>query len=624
MNIETLIFILVVTPIVSLLIGFCLPNQSEGPIFKSAIFGIIVNFLVALAILVLWIKGGFESVFLKGPVLYHAKETEFSVSFFLDGYGLAYILLSTFLTGVVVLFSKSYIHREKGFKRFFNNLKFFYLGLMVLVLAGNLEMLFVGWEILGVTSFFLISFYRERYLPVKNAVKVVSLYRVADISLLLGIWVCHHYFGHSINFAELDGLNNAQPHIMAHGFYEFFIPATFLLAAMVKSAQFPFSSWLPRAMEGPTTSSAIFYGSLSVHVGVFLLIRTAPFWEANLVFHFIIGGVGLLTCVVATLIGRVQSTIKTQIAYSSIAQIGLMFIEVSLGWYWIAIIHFICNALLRSHQLLVSPSVLNYRIHNQFFHFSKPGPHGTAGLWNKIRLSLYTLGIQEFNLDSFMFRFLWRPLKRTGKLFDFLGIRNTYVLALPPFLMGLWAAYNRLLIPDWLLRYLPEAFALAGLVFILKAFVERRSALNAWVLIVVNQLYQSLAFSFNEEFAFSQVYLYLSGISVSALIGIWAINRLRNNGENVSLSKFNGHVYVYPRVAFIFMFACLGLAGFPVTPTFIGEDLMLGHIHENQFPLLILIVANLIMDGLVIFRIYSRLFLGPHEKGYHEVSYRSS
>lgn len=624
MNLENLIYLLVATPLVSLLIGFCLPNRAERPIFNSAIAGIAINLVVALVVLVLWIQGGFKPIFLKGLVLYHAKETEFALSFFVDGYGLAYILLSTFLAGIVILFSKSYIHREKGFKRFFNNLKFFYLGLMVLLLSGNLEMLFVGWEIIGVTSFFLISFYRERYLPVKNAVKVVSLYRVADISLLLGIWVCHHYFGHSINFAELDGLNNAQPHIMAHGFYEFFIPGTFLLAAMVKSAQFPFSSWLPRAMEGPTTSSAIFYGSLSVHIGVFLLIRTAPFWEANLVFHFIIGGIGLVTCIVATLIGRVQSTIKTQIAYSSVAQIGLMFIEVALGLYWVAIIHFICNALLRSHQLLVSPSVLNYQIHNQFFHFVKPPQQGTTGFLNKAKLSLYTLGIKEFNLDSFMFRFLWRPIKRAGQCFNFVGTRNTYVFALPLFLMGLWAAYNKSVIPEGLLRYLPEGFALIGLVFILKAFVERKSALNAWVLIVVNQLYQSLAFSFNEEFDLSQVYLYLSGISVSALIGIWAINRLRNNGEDVSLTKFNGHVYVYPRVAFLFMFACLGLAGFPVTPTFIGEDLMLGHIHENQFPLLVLIVANLIMDGLVIFRIYSRLFLGPHEKGYHEVSYRSS
>lgn len=223
-----------------------------------------------------------------------------------------------------------------------------------------------------------------------------------------------------------------------------------------------------------------------------------------------------------------------------------------------------------------------------------------------------------------MFQFFWRPLKKAGNFFTFLGTQNTYILALPPFLIGVYAAYHKAVVPESILKFLPEGFALVGLVFILKAFVERRSALNAWVLIVVNQLYQSLAFSFNEEFDMSQVYLYLSGISVSAFIGIWVLNRMRNNGEDISLAKFNGHSYEYPRLAFLFVFACLGLAGFPITPTFIGEDLMLGHIHENQFPLLILIVLNLIMDGLVIFRIYSRLFLGPHEKGYHETAYRSS
>jgi NADH:ubiquinone oxidoreductase subunit 5 (subunit L)/multisubunit Na+/H+ antiporter MnhA subunit len=621
---DSLIFTLLIAPIVALLIGFGFPNHREKPIFFSAMLGIVVNLVTAIVLLVQWLANGMVPVLVKGPVLYHAKESEFALTFFLDGYGLAYILLSTFLTGVILLFSRTYIHREKGFKRFFNILKFFYCGLMLVLLAGNLEVLFVGWEIIGVTSFFLISFYRERYLPVKNAVKVVSLYRVADISLLLGIWVCHHYFGRSINFAEVDGLNDPQPHIMAHGFYEFFIPATFLLAAMVKSAQVPFSSWLPRAMEGPTTSSAIFYGSLSVHIGVFLLIRTSPLWAANVVFCGIIAAIGLSTCIAATLIARVQSTIKTQIAYSSVAQIGLMFIEVALGFYWLAILHFVCNALLRSHQLLVSPSVLNYRIHNQFFHFTKPAPQGTAGFLNKLRLSLFTLGIKEFNLDSFMFRAFWRPLKKTGGFFAKLGMRNTYLLAIPPFLIGVWAAYDKSIVPDGWLRFLPVSFAIAGLIFILQAFVERRSAMNAFVLIVVNQLYQSLAFSFNEEFAMSQVYLYLSGIGASAVIGIWVLLRMRRKGEDTSLAKFHGHAYEYPRLAFFFVLACLGLAGFPITPTFIGEDVMLGHIHENQFPLLILIVLNLIMDGLVIFRIYSRLFLGPHEKGYHETAYRSS
>lgn len=622
--IAKLLPILLLTPLLALLIGFCFSNHRERPIYWSAALGVGINFGCLLAVTALWFREGMTPVFVEGPVLYHSKETEFALSLLMDGYSLAYLLVATFLVGVVLRFSRSYIHREKGYKRYFNTLKFFYIGLMVILLSGNLETLFIGWEILGVTSFFLIGFYRERYLPVKNALKVFSLYRVADISLLLGIWVCHHYFGHSVNFLELEGLHNAQPHIMAHGFYEYFIPGLFLLAAMVKSAQFPFCSWLPRAMEGPTTSSSIFYGSLSVHIGVFLLIRTAPFWDENMGFRFVIGGIGLLTCIMATLTARVQSTIKTQIAYASIAQIGLMFIEVSLGLYWLAILHFACNAILRTYQLLVSPSVLSYRIHDQFFHFVQPAGQSTDSLWNNIQITFYMLGIKEFNLDAFMFRFLWKPIKRAGKLFDFMGARSAFVLALPVFFMGLYAVYHKDILPGSVLRYLPEAFAAFGLIFILKAFVERKSALTAWTLVVVNHLFQSLAFGFNEEFDFNQVNIYLSGIFFSALIGLWVINKLRNRGLDVSLNDFHGHSYEYPRVSFLFLIGCLGLAGFPITPTFIGEDLMLGHIHENQFPLLILIVLSLILDGLVIFRIFSRLFLGPHKRGYHEVAYRSS
>jgi NADH-quinone oxidoreductase subunit L len=621
---DFLLPILLIIPLISLAIGFSFSNENEKAIFWSSILSVGFNFILLSTLSIMWFTNGFNDFIYRGPVLYHAAETEFALNLFLDGYAFVYALTATFLTGVVIIFSRTYLHREKGFKRFFNNLKFFYFGLLLVLLAGNLEMLFMGWEVLGVTSFFLIGFYRERYLPVKNALKVVSLYRIADISLLLGIWICHHYFGHSIDFATLDGLHSPQAHILNEKIYEFAIPGVFLLAAMVKSAQFPFSSWLPRAMEGPTTSSAIFYGSLSVHIGVFLLIRTAPFWEGNFIFHVLIAVIGLLTVIVSTVTARVQASIKTQIAYSSIAQIGLMFIEVSLGLYWIAVIHFVANALLRSHQLMISPSVLSYRIHDQFFHFAPPAEQKTHTTWDKIRLSFYMLGVKEFNLDTFMYNYLWMPLKKAGNLFKFLSDTNTYVVALPFFLMGLYAVYHQEFLPDEILRYLPEAFAFVGFIFILKAFVERKSALTAWVLIIVNQLYQSLAFGFNEGFDFNQVHIYLSGIFIAGLLGVWVINKLRRNNENVTLNQFNGHVYEHPRLAFIFVIACLGLAGFPITPTFIGEDLMLGHIHENQIPLLILIVLNLILDGLVIFRIYARLFLGQHKKGYHEFSYRSS
>jgi len=621
---NSLLPILLLVPLVSLLVGFSFSNKDEKAIYRTSILSILVNFVTVISLISYWITHNFEHIVFKGPTLYDSNETDFSLNFFVDGYSLAYIFVATLLTGAIIIFSKNYIHREKGYKRFFNNLKFFYLGLMLVLLADNLETLFVGWEVLGVTSFFLIGFYRERYLPVKNALKVVSLYRIADIALLLGIWITHHYFGHSISFSSFEGLQNTESHVLNDTFYHFMIPSVFLIAAMVKSAQFPFSSWLPRAMEGPTTSSAIFYGSLSVHIGVFLLIRTAPFWEDNLWFHFLIGGIGLVTCVLATLTSRVQSSIKTQIAYSSIAQIGFMFIEVALGLYWFAILHFTCNALFRSYQLLVSPSVLSYRIHEQLFHFTPPAAQKTEGLWNRIKLSIYVLSIKEFNLDTFMFRYLWSPLKTIGNALKFVKSKTLLYSMAPLFILGIYTVYNQDVLSLFLVKHLPETFAGLGMLLILKSFVERDSSIVSWILIVVNQLFLSLAFGFNEEFDFTQIHIFLSGILVAGTLGIWILNRLKTKGEDISLNQFHGHSYEYPRLAFLFVICCLAIAGFPITPTFIGEDLMLGHIHENQFPLLILVVLNLILDGLVIFRIYSRLFLGKHKKGYHEVAYRSS
>ncbi len=621
---NALLPILLIAPLISLLVGFSFSNKDEKAIYTTSVLGVLLNFVILIILLIVYIYNGFEHMRFAGPILYHSSETDLGLSLFLDGYGLAYMLIATFLTGIIVVFSKNYIHREKGYKRFFNNIKFFYSGLMLVLLADNLETLFVGWEVLGVTSFFLIGFYRERYLPVKNALKVVSLYRVADIALLLAIWVTHHYFGRSISFFDFEGFQGSESHILNETFYQFAIPGFILIAAIVKSAQFPFSSWLPRAMEGPTTSSAIFYGSLSVHIGVFLMIRTAPFWEENITFRILIGVIGLITCIMATLTSRVQSSIKTQIAYSSIAQIGFMFIEVALGFYWFAIFHFASNAFFRSYQLLLSPSVLGYRIHEQLFHFVPPEPQSTNGFWSKIKLSIYILSIKEFNLDTFMYRFLWNPLKKTGNAFRFISTKSLLFMTVPLFIVGLYTVYNQEILPEPLLHYLPEAYAGLGLVLILKSFVERDSVLSSWLLILMNQLYLSLAFGFNEEFDFNQIHIFLSGIILAAALGVWIILRLKKKGEDVSLNQFQGHSFEYPRLAFLFVIACLAMAGFPITPTFIGEDLMLGHIHENQFPLLLLMVLNLILDGLVIFRIYSRLFLGKHKKGYHEFANRSS
>jgi len=619
-----LLFVLLVVPVLSLVLSFGFNNKNEKAIFMSSIIGVWINFVILIVISINWWLSGFEPILIQGPMVYHSEESELAINLFLDGYGLVYLIVATILTGEIIVFSRSYLHRESGFKRFFTNVKFFYFGLIIVLLAGNLETLFVGWEIIGVTSFFLIGFYRERYLPVKNALKVVSLYRIADVALLLAIWLCHHYFGQSINFLDGNRTDILEGHMLAEPFYQYAIPVMFLLAAMVKSAQFPFSSWLPRAMEGPTTSSAIFYGSLSVHIGVFFLIRTASFWESNLLIRYAIGGIGLITVITSTFTASVQSTIKTQVAYSSISQIGLMFIELAFGLYWLAIFHFVGNALLRSYQLLISPSVLSYKIHDQVFHFNPPKKQGFSGLWNRIKLTMFVLSMKEFNLDTFMYRYLWNPFKRVGNWFYFVNVKIIKYIAIPVFIIGLTMLLNRDVLPSMVVGFLSEIFGLLALILVLRAFVSRRSARKTWLLVLLNQLYLALVFGLNERFSATQIYIFLSGIVVAASIGFWVIYLLGERGKDLSLNQFNGYVYDHPKLAFVFAIACLGIAGFPITPTFIGLDLMLSHIHENQFFLLILITLNLILNGLVIYRVYSRLFLGQHISDHHDFAYRSS
>ena len=612
----------IVVPLLSLALSFLGNNKKESYIFWVSIVGVGMQAAALLLFTCVWMADNFLPLFYKGPILYQTNESYFSIDFFFDGATAVYGLVASALTFLVIIFSRYYMHRDEGFKRFFNNMLFFFFGLNFILFSGNFETLFVGWEILGVTSFFLIAFYRDRYLPVKNALKIVSLYRLADIALLLAIWLCHHYFHKSITFLDLSYFEGGQKPFIASPLFQLIIPAIFLLAALVKSAQFPFSSWLPRAMEGPTTSSAIFYGSLYAHIGVFLMLRTYPLWSDDLAFKIIVFSFGLVTSVLATFTARVQSSVKTQIAYSSISQIGLMFMELAFGLQWLVLLHFTSNAFLRCYQLLVSPSVLSYLIHDQFFNFIPPQHNITNTFWGKVRLSVYVLSIKEWNLDSFLYRLLWNPLKKTGNLFQFITAKGSFVFFLPPYLVGLYFVYHQRIVPPPVVAYLPMVFSLFALVMILKSFTERTDARFAWWLVVLNQLFISLSIAFNEQFDFTQIHIYLSGIFISALVGYVCILKLVREKESVDLNSFHGYALEYPRLAFVFVTACLGLAGFPITPTFIGEDLIIGHIHQNQIWLTLSIALSFILDGLAIFRIYSRLFLGP--TAINSAAYRSS
>ncbi len=616
--------LLILIPFLGFVISLFLPDKNETLISWTAFSMVGLHFFFSIAFVAYWLLYGSPILNLKEIVLYESSEYSFFVDFYFDKITAVYVCVGSMLTFMVTLYSRYYLHRESGYKRFFNTILLFYFGYNLAIFSGNFETLFIGWEILGVSSFLLIAFYRERYLPVKNAVKVFSIYRIGDVGLILAMWASHHLFHENITFERLHNFDLVHEHLQTHSVIGVFISVMILLSAAAKSAQLPFSSWLPRAMEGPTPSSAIFYGSLSVHLGVFLLLRTFPFWEHQFSVRILIGALGLLTAIIATGIARVQSSVKSQIAYSSIAQIGLIFIEVAAGFEKLALFHFAGNAFLRTYQLLVSPSVVSYLIREQFYNFSPHDKSVEDSFPRKMENTLYILCMKEWNLDSFMYLTFWNPLKMVGKKFDFLTFGRVIVLLIPTYLIGLFIVYNKDLISVTIQEYLPYIFSLIALVMVLKSFTERKLARMSWVLIVMSHFWIALAIAFNEQFSFNEIHLYLIGVAISGLVGFLCLVRLKFLEGNIDLNQFHGHTYLHPKIAFMFLLACLGASGFPITPTFIGEDLIFTHIHEDQPTLALIVSLCFIIDGLAIIRMYARIFLGPHVKSIYEMGYRSS
>lgn len=612
-------------PLFGFILSLFFSNTKEKAISSVAIATVGLHLLFLVYFIIQWVLSGFETLDYKHFTFYKEGSIEIFLDFYFDKIAAIFSLLGALISLLVIVFSKYYLHRDSGFKRFFNTVLLFYFGYNVVIFSGNFETLFIGWEFLGITSFLLISFYRERYLPVKNALKTISLYRLADICLILALWMSHHLWHQNITFLQLNDIELISSHINEHSYYAVFIVFMIVIAASIKSAQFPFSSWLPRAMEGPTSSTAIFYGSLSVHLGVFLLLRTYPYWETIFGIKVLIIIIGAITALVATSIAKVQSTVKTQIAYSSIAQIGIMFIEVAMGWHILALVHMSGNALLRTYQLLVSPSVLGYLIHDQFFSYTPKVYKTHSVFFNKLNNAIYLLSLKEWNMDTFLSNSLWNRFKWLGKKMKFISHNISITILSIIFIGGLLFFILSKNISHEVDEDLHLFFAFIGLILVLKSFVVRESGFKAWFLVISSQLFNILSIALmNDQYEYLEITIYLISLLVCAVFGFICLFRLKRYEKNIDLNSFSGHLYDHPILANLFLIACLGFVGLPFTPSFIGIDLMFSHIDKNEYILIILTSLNFLVLEISVLRIYARLFLGPNKKKTHPIAYRSS
>jgi NAD(P)H-quinone oxidoreductase subunit 5 len=346
---------------------------------------------------------------------------EFTVKLIFDRLSVPFALLSFVLVGTVGAFSSRYMHRERGYNRFFVLYALFAAGMVLASLAGTIETLFAGWELVGLSSAFLVAFFQERPAPCRNGLRVWVVYRVSDAALLLAAVVTHHLAG-SGDFGRVLG-TGAWPddHTSLGETQALAVGLLLVVAAAGKSALVPFSGWLPRAMEGPTPTSAVFYGALSVHLGAFLLLRAGPLLEASPLLAGIVVALGLVTALYAYLAGSVQTDIKSALSFASLAQVGLIVAEIGVGWRYVPLVHALGHACLRTTQFIRAPTLLHdYHTLENAIGEHLPRAGGPLGwlLPAKSRTWLYRYCLERGYADAALIAFVVIPFVKMFRLFD--------------------------------------------------------------------------------------------------------------------------------------------------------------------------------------------------------------
>ncbi|MDQ3947063.1 MAG: NADH-quinone oxidoreductase subunit L [Actinomycetota bacterium] len=266
------------------------------------------------------------------------------------------VTMALFVTGVgalIHLYSVGYMHGQERFTRFFTHLNLFAFSMLVLVLAGDYLLVFVGWEGVGLCSYLLISFWLERPSAAVAGKKAFVTNRVGDFGFMLAMFLIFAHLGTLQLVPALEGAETLTSGTAAA------IALLLYLGAAGKSAQGPLFVWLPDAMEGPTPVSALIHAATMVTAGVYLMSRSQPFLQHSEVAGDVVAWVGAITALVAATIALVNHDIKRVLAYSTISQLGYMFLAVGVGAYTAAIFHMVTHSFFKALLFLGAGSVMH-------------------------------------------------------------------------------------------------------------------------------------------------------------------------------------------------------------------------------------------------------------------------
>lgn len=371
---RVLLDIAVASPLsVALILAVCLAFSGSSEAWERRVArlsqtGLAVTILALTSLLAIWLADGHpvtHATLFPGDAHPAEAASHPSGVWLYDRLSAAASLLSSVMALATMRFASTYLHREPGFTRFFMVGNIFAGSMLGLMLSGNLAFSAFWWEIIGFTSVILVGFYHSRPGPQAAARTVFCYYRVADSGLLLAVaWLMVHAQTATIEDAASLPWDSRQV-----------LGLLLLVAAVGKSAQWPLMAWLPRAMEGPTPSSALFYGGMSVHAGAYLILRTQDVWIESGPARWALGISGAITLLAGLARARNRADAKGALGNSTSASLGLVILLSALGLVPLATWMLLGNAALRWYQMLRAPAQFqDYVRRNRELGPDKPGP----------------------------------------------------------------------------------------------------------------------------------------------------------------------------------------------------------------------------------------------------------
>jgi NADH-quinone oxidoreductase subunit L len=357
-------------------LGRYLKEPLSGWLASAAIGG---SFAVAVAAAIPFIQGGEHGETLMLWEWMPAIGAGFEILW--DPLSALMTLIVAGVGALIHVFAIGYMHGDERFHRFFTYLNLFAASMLTLVLANNFAMLFLGWELVGLCSYLLIGFWYTRSAPPPAAKKAFVVNRIGDFGFMVGLMIVFTTFGTLSYTGVFDRAGDVLSPGMATA-----IGLLFLVGAAGKSAQLPLYVWLPDAMEGPTPVSALIHAATMVTAGVYVIARSAAIYELSTVAQVTVATIGAFTALWAASIALAQRDIKRVLAYSTISQLGYMFLAVGATAYVAGIFHLMTHAFFKALLFLGAGSVIHAMNDEQDM-------HKMGGLFKRLPVTAWTMGI---------------------------------------------------------------------------------------------------------------------------------------------------------------------------------------------------------------------------------------